>query len=128
MGKILKGLVKFSVAAAAVGGVCYAFRDKIRDSDVYREHNVDEKINKVKTTIKEKLPKVFDNEKDYVEDDELFFDDLDFESEAMERDYVTINSDSSQSSSDSSETSAFDTTEDIPIETSDASANEDIEE
>ena len=28
MGKFFKGVVKFSVAAAAVGGLCYAFKDK----------------------------------------------------------------------------------------------------
>ena len=32
MGKFFKGVVKFSVAAAAVGGLCYAFKDKIRES------------------------------------------------------------------------------------------------
>ena len=31
MGKFFKGVVKFSVAAAAVGGLCYAFKDKIRN-------------------------------------------------------------------------------------------------
>jgi len=55
MGKFFKGVVKFSVAAAAVGGLCYAFKDKIRESKVYQDNNVDEKINKVKTTIKDKM-------------------------------------------------------------------------
>ena len=80
MGKFFKGVVKFSVAAAAVGGLCYAFKDKIRESKVYQDNNVDEKINKVKTTIKDKMPKIFDNE------DDLFADD------------VTINPDDSEKS------------------------------
>ena len=80
MGKFFKGVVKFSVAAAAVGGLCYAFKDKIRESKVYQDNNVDEKINKVKTTIKDKMPKIFDNEDD-IEEDDLFADDLDLEME-----------------------------------------------
>ena len=93
MGKFFKGVVKFSVAAAAVGGLCYAFKDKIRESKVYQDNNVDEKINKVKTTIKDKMPKIFDNE-----EDDLFADDLDLEMEDANRDYVTINPDDSEKS------------------------------
>ena len=89
MGKFFKGVVKFSVAAAAVGGLCYAFKDKIRESKVYQDNNVDEKINKVKTTIKDKMPKIFDNEDD-IEEDDLFED--------ANRDYVTINPDDSEKS------------------------------
>lgn len=95
MGKVLKSFVKVTVAAAAVGGICYAFKDKIKDSKVYKEHDVDGKIAKVKTTIKEKMPKIFDNEKDYVEDDEIFFDDLD---DTAARDYVSIDTDTDDSS------------------------------
>ena len=93
MGKFFKGVVKFSVAAAAVGGLCYAFKDKIRESKVYQDNNVDEKINKVKTTIKDKMPKIFD-----IEEDDLFADDLDLEMEDANRDYVTINPDDSEKS------------------------------
>lgn len=91
MGKVLKSLVKVTVAAAAVGGLCYAFKDKIKGSKVYQEYDVDNKIAKVKSTIKEKMPKSSDNEKDYVEDDEIFFDDLD--ADVTERDYVSIEPD-----------------------------------
>lgn len=102
MGKVLKSFVKVTVAAAAVGGICYAFKDKIKDSKVYKEHDVDGKIAKVKTTIKEKMPKVFDNEKDYVEDDEIFFDDLD---DTAERDYVSIDTDTDDDSQETAGTS-----------------------
>ena len=44
MGKLFKGLVKFSVAAATVGGLCYVFKDQIRESKVYKEHDMDDKI------------------------------------------------------------------------------------
>lgn len=87
MGKIIKGLVKFTVAAAAVGGVCYAFRDKIKETEVYKNNNVDEKIDKVKATLKEKMPKVFDKEKEIVEDDEIFAETAE---DVADRDYVEL--------------------------------------
>ena len=90
MGKLLKGIVKFSVAAATVGGVCYVFKDKIKQSKFYQEYDVDSKIDKVKSTIKEKIP-AFDDEADIVEEDELFFDDSEADGS---RDYVSLNSDS----------------------------------
>lgn len=92
MGKFFKGVVKFTVAAGTVAGLCYVFKDKIKETKVYQDNNVDEKIQKVKTTIKEKMPKVFDNEDD-IEEDDLFSDDLDLEVEDTNRDYVTIDPD-----------------------------------
>lgn len=117
MGKLFKGLAKLTIAAAAVGGVCYAFKDKIKESQFYKEHDMDEKINKVKTTIKEKVP-MFDNEKDFVEEDELFSDELDLELEDSVRDYVSIDpetantEDSKEDSKEASDDS--DEGEDVP--------------
>lgn len=102
MGKVLKSFVKVTVAAATIGGLCYAFKDKIKESKVYKDHDMDNKISKVKTTIKEKMPKAFESEKDYVEDDEIFFDDLD--SDATGRDYVSIDPDSSDNTDCATET------------------------
>ena len=93
MGKIIKGLVKFTVAAAAVGVVCYAFRDKIKETEVYKNNNVDEKIDKVKATLKEKMPKVFDKEKDIVEENEIFVEDC---AEDGERGYVEIDTEAAK--------------------------------
>lgn len=93
MGKIMKGLVKFTVAAAAVGGICYAFKDKIKETEVYKNNNVDEKINKVKTTIKEKMPKVFDKEKDIVDENEIFVEDC---AEDGERGYVSLDAEAAE--------------------------------
>lgn len=90
MGKVFKGLMKFTVAAAALGGICYVFKDKIKDSKVYQDYDMDTKIKKVTSTIKDKMPKVFDNEEDYVDEDEIFFDDLDLAAEDVERDYVSL--------------------------------------
>ena len=70
MGKLFKGLFKFTVAAAAVGGIAYACKDQIKESQVYKDYDVDGKIQKVKSTIKEKMPKSedFDEEFEEVED------------------------------------------------------------
>lgn len=87
MGKLIKGLVKITVAVAAVGGVCYAFRDKIKETDVYKNNNVDEKLDKVKATLKEKMPKVFDKEADIVEEDEIFAETAE---DVADRDYVEL--------------------------------------
>ena len=96
MGKLFKRLAKFTIAAGTVAGLCYVFKDQIRESKVYQDNNMDEKIQKVKTTIKEKMPKVFDNEDD-IEEDDLFSDDLDLEVEDSNRDYVTIDPESEDS-------------------------------
>jgi hypothetical protein len=93
-------LVRVSVAAATVGGLCYVFKDKIKDSKVYKDYDVDTKLSKDNTTIKEKMPKVFDNEEDYVEDDEIFFEDEEFNPENASRDYVSINLDSTPEDSE----------------------------
>lgn len=89
MGKLLKGVVKFTVAAAAVSGLAYVFKDQIKESKPYKEYEVDEKIKKVKNTLKEKMPAIFDNEADFVEEDDLSLD-LDLAAEDVERDYVSI--------------------------------------
>ncbi len=118
MGKVFKSLVKVTVAAAAVGGICYAFKDKIKGSKVYQEYDVDNKIAKVKSTIKEKMPKSSNNEKDYVEDDEIFFDDLD--ADVTERDYVSIEPDAADDNSDSETESVEEKTEETEDDTPDA--------
>lgn len=102
MGKFFKGIAKFTVAAGTVAGLCYVFKDKIKETKVYQDNNMDEKIQKVKTTIKEKMPKVFDNEDD-IEEDDLFSDDLDLEVEDANRDYVTIDPEAEDEKQEDSE-------------------------
>ncbi len=89
MGKLFKGVARFTIAAAAIGGLAYVFKDQIKESKPYKEYEVDEKIKKVKTTLKEKMPAIFDNEADFVEEDDLSLD-LDLAAEDVERDYVSI--------------------------------------
>ena len=127
MGKLLKGLVTLTAATAAVGGLCYVFKDQIKESKVYKDYDVDEKIkkvkntinenetfnkvkdkvnenetfNKVKDTLKEKMPKVFDNEADYVDEGEIFFDDLD--AATSDRDYVSIDAEDKSETDDTSD-------------------------
>lgn len=92
MGKLLKGVVKITVAAAAVSGLAYVFKDQIKESKPYKKYEIDDKINKVKTTIKEKMPAFFDNEADFVEEDDLSAD-IEIAAEDVERDYVSITPD-----------------------------------
>ncbi len=61
MGKLFKAVV----AAAALGSVCYVFKDKIKATKAYQTLGVDEKVEKVKTTIKDKMPAKEDTERDY---------------------------------------------------------------
>lgn len=49
-------LFKAVATIAAIGGVCYVFRDKIKNSTVYQSLDMDDKVEKVKHTIKEKMP------------------------------------------------------------------------
>ncbi|MBR1816615.1 MAG: hypothetical protein IJ763_07935 [Lachnospiraceae bacterium] len=127
MGKLLKGLVTLTAATAAVGGLAYVFKDQIKESKVYKDYEVDEKIkkvkntinenetfnkvkdkvnenetfNKVKDTLKEKMPKVFDNEADYVDEGEIFFDDLD--AATSDRDYVSLDAEDKADADDTTD-------------------------
>ncbi len=58
-------LFKAAATIAAIGGVCYVFRDKIKNSTVYQSLDMDDKVEKVKTTIKEKMPAKEEPERDY---------------------------------------------------------------
>ena len=49
-------LFKAAATIAAIGGVCYVFRDKIKNSTVYQSLDMDDKVEKVKHTSKEKMP------------------------------------------------------------------------
>lgn len=58
-------LFKAAATIAAIGGVCYVFRDKIKNSTVYQSLDMDDKVEKVKNTIKEKMPAKEEPEHNY---------------------------------------------------------------
>ena len=79
-GKFLKA----AAAIAAIGGVCYVFRDKIKNSTVYQSLDVDDKVEKVKSTIKEKMPVKDEADRDYfsLDDTDAASDNADAASES----------------------------------------------
>ena len=58
-------LFKAAATIAAIGGVCYVFRDRIKNSTVYQSLDMDDKVEKVKNTIKEKMPAKEEPERNY---------------------------------------------------------------
>lgn len=58
-------LFKAAATIAAIGGVCYVFRDKIKNSTVYQSLDMDDKVEKEKNTIKEKMPAKEEPERNY---------------------------------------------------------------
>ena len=71
-------LLKTVVAAAAIGSVCYVFRDKIKASTAYQKldekidvddkvSKVNEKVAKVKDSIMEKMPVKDETDRDYLD-------------------------------------------------------------
>lgn len=58
-------LFKAAATITAIGGVCYVFRDKIKNSTVYQSLDMDDKVEKVKNTIKEKMPAKEEPERNY---------------------------------------------------------------
>lgn len=85
LGKVLA----VAVAVAAVGGACYAYRDKIKESELYKKS-----INKLQS-LRASLCKSCDTE-DFDDEDEDTFSDGDFESifsddAKLSREYTSIN-------------------------------------
>lgn len=84
-------------AVAVVGGACYIFRDKIKDSKVYKNLDVDGKLNKVKSLINDNLPvgkkEAADDEEDFFfdEDEDISADDFFNEEDSTGRGYTSIN-------------------------------------
>lgn len=92
----------FTTGVAAVGGVCYIFRDKIRESEIYK---------KVTGTIADWLDKDEDFD-DFEFDEDDSFDDtgLFLDSAKKNREYTSITINSSDEADDSFE---FDETDEI---------------
>ena len=95
-------LLAFTTAAAAIGGACYVFRDKIKQSPIYQK-------------AMDKLSGLMDKDSEDFTDDDFFFDEEDTFSEdsAMDREYTSITMNAKQE--EESELSATeDDTESIP--------------
>lgn len=92
----------FTTGVAAIGGVCYIFRDKIRESDIYK---------RVTGTIADWLDKDDDYD-DFEFDEDDAFDDTDLFSDSAKknREYTSITINSSDEADDSTE---FDETDEI---------------
>ena len=79
---IVDTLVKAGIAAAAIGGTLYLFKDKIEENPKYKEA-----VDKVKDTIKNYVP----NKETPVEEDDFFDEDFDeVIHTSSERGYVNI--------------------------------------
>ena len=108
---LLGGLVKFTVAAAAVSGICYLFRDDIKTSKTYQKYEVDEKISKAKNVVKDKTATIKDKAKDTTAtikekaaaikekapwskatDEDIADDEIILDGETADRDYVSLDS------------------------------------
>ena len=105
-GKFLKA----AAAIAAIGGVCYVFRDKIKNSTVYQSLDVDDKVEKVKSTIKEKMPVKDEADRDYfsLDDTDGSSDNADAasESSAKETENAGASSEDSDKTQDTGSSSA----------------------
>jgi len=91
-------LIAFTTTVAAIGGVCYVFRDKIKESQAFK--TASEKANDLYGTMKSKMGS---------DDDDFFFDDdWDDESDgdrfdssdSSNREYTTLTSSKDQEKDD----------------------------
>ena len=92
MSKFSKGLVKLTIASATFAGLCYLFKDQIKESKVYKENDIDSKIRTAKEKVKEKIS-WGSQEEELIEDDEIILDSI--MTSSSTRDYVTIKTSSS---------------------------------
>lgn len=90
-------LIACTTAVAAIGGVCYIFRDKIMESQIFQ--SATDKANDLYDNVKSKINR---NDEDdfFFDDDDDFFEDSTPSESAGEREYTSI-SISSQEDEDS---------------------------
>ncbi len=75
-------LIAFTTVVAAAGGVCYVFRDKIKDSPLFK--SASKKANDICDTVKSKVHT----------DDHFYFDDWDEEPDDESNNNPTVSNDS----------------------------------
>ncbi len=139
-----KGFLGKTLAAvgtiAAIGGVCYVFRDKIKESKLYKDLDVEDKVQKAKSFVSDKLPNSCDCEEDDFEDD-FFYDDDEDDSTVPPtlREYTSITpqsadennevaeDDNSDSNVDDDDFTEVDTTDNGDFTEADTTDNDDID-
>ncbi|MBR6223986.1 MAG: hypothetical protein IKQ71_11205 [Lachnospiraceae bacterium] len=93
----MKKIFGVFAAFAAIGATVYVFRDKIKESKVYDDLKMDDKLTSLKNLVNDKLSKD-DDEDDLFDDDELVFDED--QTSSSERNYVSLNTDMSTADAD----------------------------
>lgn len=81
-------LLAFTTTVAAIGGVCYIFRDQIKESSVYKKAS--DKFDELRNNMKDKHT---DEEDDFFFDDDFednFEDDVFAEDAKLNREYTAI--------------------------------------
>ena len=91
-GGLLGKLLTAAACGAAIGGACYIFRDKIKESKIYEDLKIDDKL----MTLKDLLTRDSEDEEDYFDEDEYIFETGDTASdmhntEDAGRNYVSLN-------------------------------------
>lgn len=98
-------------AVAAIGGVCYVFRDKIKECKLYKNLDVDDKLKKAKSFVNDKMPTSCNCDKDDFEEDFFYDDDEDDTPAApVQREYTSI----TPQAEDNTSTEDTDSTSSIP--------------
>lgn len=119
-------LLKTVVAAAAIGSVCYVFRDKIKASTAYQKldekidvddkvSKVNEKVAKVKDSIMEKMPVKDETDRDYFslddyaaepDPEDIAAEEAKAEEDAEPADIISEDTDTKDNASEDTETEA----------------------
>lgn len=89
-GGLLGKLLTAAACGAAIGGACYMFRDKIKESKIYEDLKIDDKL----MTLRDLFAKDVKDEEDYFDEDEYIFETDDTATESDDnasRSYVSLN-------------------------------------
>lgn len=114
----------FTTTVAAIGGVCYVFRDQIKDSSIYKKAT--DKLSDLRNKMSDKFASEDD---DFFFDDEFedeFVDDIFSNDEKKNREYTSITINSKETIDESAEDDTQDTNQSVSDETT--SVQEDTED
>ncbi len=81
-------LLTATAAVAAIGGTCYIFKDKIKESKLYEDLDIENRLKQLKSLLK----KDDEEDDDFFDEDEYIFESDDTEdAEDTKRNYVPLN-------------------------------------